>query len=97
MLTASATTPPRPAGCLPAWKSLIERLFQRGLLKIVFATGTLAAGINMPARTTLISQLSRKTDDGVKLLPHNELLQMAGRAGRRGFDSEGNCIVLQNK
>lgn len=87
----------RVSGCLPAWKSLIERLFQRGLLKVVFATGTLAAGINMPARTTLISQLSRKTDDGIHLLPHNELLQMAGRAGRRGYDDEGNCIILQNK
>ncbi|KAG2444652.1 hypothetical protein HXX76_001396 [Chlamydomonas incerta] len=85
------------AGQLPGWKSLVERLFQRGLLKLVFATGTLAAGINMPARTTVVSSLSRMTDDGPKLLPHNELLQMAGRAGRRGFDTEGNCLVLQNK
>ncbi len=51
----------------------------------------------MPARTTVISSLSRITDEGPKLLPHNELLQMAGRAGRRGFDTEGNCVVLQNK
>lgn len=51
----------------------------------------------MPARTTVISSLSRMTDEGPKLLPHNELLQMAGRAGRRGFDTEGNCVVLQNK
>lgn len=43
---------PHHAGCLPGWKSLVERLFQRGLLKLVFATDTLAAGINMPARTT---------------------------------------------
>jgi superfamily II RNA helicase len=67
------------------------------VLQVVFATGTLAAGINMPARTTIISQLSRRTDDGIQLLPHNELLQMAGRAGRRGYDTEGNCIVLQNR
>ncbi len=75
----------------------MERLFQRGLLRLVFATGTLAAGINMPARTTVISSLSRRTDEGPRLLPHNELLQMAGRAGRRGYDTEGSCVVLQNK
>jgi superfamily II RNA helicase len=50
-------------------------------LKIVFATGTLAAGINMPARTTVISALGRKTDDGPQLLPHNELLQVRGVPG----------------
>ncbi|GAX72807.1 hypothetical protein CEUSTIGMA_g262.t1 [Chlamydomonas eustigma] len=85
------------AGHLPGWKNLIERLFQHGYIKIVFATGTLAAGLNMPARTTIISALGRMTDDGVKLLPHNDLLQMAGRAGRRGFDTEGHCVVLQNR
>ncbi|GFR39875.1 hypothetical protein Agub_g377 [Astrephomene gubernaculifera] len=85
------------AGQLPGWRALVERLFQRGLLKIVFATGTLAAGINMPARTTVLSGLSRYTPEGPQLLPHNELLQMAGRAGRRGYDSEGHCVVLQNK
>ncbi|KAG1676505.1 hypothetical protein FOA52_000048 [Chlamydomonas sp. UWO 241] len=85
------------AGHLPGWKTLIEKLFQRGLIKIVFATGTLAAGINMPARTTIISALGRKTDDGIKLVPHNELLQMAGRAGRRGYDTEGHTVVLQNR
>ena len=63
----------------------------------MFATGTLAAGLNMPARTTIISALGRKTDEGIKLLPHNELLQMAGRAGRRGFDTLGHCVVLQNR
>ncbi|KAI3428051.1 hypothetical protein D9Q98_006436 [Chlorella vulgaris] len=85
------------AGCLPAWKSLVERLFQRGLLKLVFATETLAAGINMPARTTLIAALSRRRDSGIGSLYHNELLQMAGRAGRRGYDTVGNCVILQSK
>lgn len=61
------------------------------------AAGTLAAGINMPARSTVISALARRTDDGIKLLPHNELLQMAGRAGRRGYDTSGNCILLQTR
>eukprot|EP00983_Pelagomonas_calceolata_P001989 66924-Pelagomonas_calceolata.AAC.6 len=69
---------------------------RRNLLKVVFATGTLAAGINMPARTTVISALGRMTDDGPQLMPHNELLQMAGRAGRRGFDTAGGgyCVLV---
>jgi superfamily II helicase len=70
---------------------------RRNLLKVVFATGTLAAGINMPARTTVISALGRMTDDGPQLMPHNELLQMAGRAGRRGYDTAGFCVVLQTR
>ena len=85
------------AGCLPGWKALVERLFQRGLVRLVFATGTLAAGINMPARSTVISGLARRTDDGIQLLPHNDLLQMAGRAGRRGYDTAGNCVVVQGR
>ena len=60
------------------------------LLKVVFATETLAAGINMPARTTVISTLSRRRDTTHSALLHNELLQMAGRAGRRGFDTAGH-------
>ena len=66
-----------------------------GLLKLVFATETLAAGINMPARTTLIAALSRRRDNKIGPLQHNELLQMAGRAGRRGFDTAGNCVIIQ--
>ena len=60
------------------------------LMKVVFATETLAAGINMPARTTVISTLSRRRDTTHSALLHNELLQMAGRAGRRGFDTAGH-------
>ena len=52
------------AGCLPLWKSFVEELFQRGLVKVVFATETLAAGINMPARTAVISSLSKRTSSG---------------------------------
>ena len=59
------------------------------MLKAVFATETLAAGINMPARSTVLSALSRRRDRGIAMLTHNELLQMAGRAGRRGFDIQG--------
>ncbi len=83
------------AGVLPAWKGLIEELFQQGLIKIVFATETLAAGINMPARTTVISSLSKRTDRGHRLLTASEFLQMAGRAGRRGMDELGHVVTVQ--
>lgn len=83
------------AGILPAWKGLVEELFQQGLIKVVFATETLAAGINMPARTTVISSLSKRTDDGHRLLRPSEFLQMAGRAGRRGMDELGHVVTVQ--
>ncbi|KAI3467444.1 hypothetical protein Pfo_024107 [Paulownia fortunei] len=83
------------AGCLPLWKSFIEELFQKGLVKVVFATETLAAGINMPARTAVISSLSKRTESGRTLLNSNELLQMAGRAGRRGIDKRGHVVLVQ--
>ncbi|CAK7332739.1 unnamed protein product [Dovyalis caffra] len=83
------------AGCLPLWKSFIEELFQRGLIKVVFATETLAAGINMPARTVVISSLSRRSSSGRIPLSPNELLQMAGRAGRRGIDERGHVVLVQ--
>ena len=83
------------AGILPAWKGLVEELFQQGLIKVVFATETLAAGINMPARTTVISSLSKRTDRGHRLLNASEFLQMAGRAGRRGMDERGYIVTLQ--
>ncbi|GMP58125.1 hypothetical protein CsSME_00021911 [Camellia sinensis var. sinensis] len=83
------------AGCLPLWKSFVEELFQRGLVKVVFATETLAAGINMPARTAVISSLSKRSESGRIQLNSNELLQMAGRAGRRGIDKRGHVVLLQ--
>ena len=83
------------AGILPAWKGFVEELFQMGLVKVVFATETLAAGINMPARTTVISTLSKRTDRGHRLLSASEFLQMAGRAGRRGMDEVGYVVTLQ--
>ncbi|MGJ3249036.1 MAG: DEAD/DEAH box helicase [Elainellaceae cyanobacterium] len=85
------------AGILPAWKGLVEELFQRGLIKVVFATETLAAGINMPARTTVISSLSKRTDRGHRLLNASEFLQMAGRAGRRGMDEQGHVVTVQTR
>ncbi|MGK7923469.1 MAG: DEAD/DEAH box helicase [Trichodesmium sp.] len=85
------------AGMLPVWKGLVEELFQQGLIKVVFATETLAAGINMPARTTVISSLSKRTDDGHRLLKPSEFLQMAGRAGRRGMDTQGYVLTVQTR
>ncbi len=85
------------AGLLPAWKELVEGLFQKGLIKVVFATETLAAGINMPARTTVISTLSKRTEEGHRLLFSSEFLQMSGRAGRRGKDSQGYVVTLQTR
>ncbi len=85
------------AGVLPAWKELIEELFQQGLVKVVFATETLAAGINMPARSTVISSLSKRTEGGHRALMGSEFLQMAGRAGRRGLDSQGYVVTAQTR
>jgi len=85
------------AGVLPAWKELIEELFQQALVKVVFATETLAAGINMPARTTVISSLSKRTERGHRPLMGSECLQMAGRAGRRGLDDQGYVVTVQSR
>ena len=82
------------AGLLPGWKALVEKLFQKGLIKVVFATETLAAGINMPARTTIVSSISKRTDSGHRLLSANEFLQMSGRAGRRGMDKIGYVVII---
>ena len=82
------------AGLLPAWKNLVEKLFQKGLIKVVFATETLAAGINMPARSTVISATIKRTDSGHRMLTANEFLQMSGRAGRRGMDEVGYVTIV---
>ena len=82
------------AGLLPGWKVLVEKLFQKGLIKVVFATETLAAGINMPARSTVISAISKRTDSGHRLLTGSEFLQMSGRAGRRGMDEIGYVVIV---
>ena len=82
------------AGLLPGWKVLVEKLFQKGLIKVVFATETLAAGINMPARSTVISSISKRTDSGHRTLTPSEFLQMSGRAGRRGMDEIGYVTII---
>ena len=81
------------AGILPGLKRLIESLFERGLCKVVFATETMSLGIHMPARAVVLQGLTKRTDHGFRALTHNELTQMAGRAGRRGIDPEGQCVI----
>ena len=63
-------------------------------MRVVFATETLAAGINMPARTTVICSMAKRGDLGMELLETHNMLQMAGRAGRRGLDVEGACVLV---
>ncbi|EGB03043.1 hypothetical protein AURANDRAFT_12569, partial [Aureococcus anophagefferens] len=77
------------AGLLPQYKTLVEELFRDGLVKACFATETLAAGVNLPARTTVVTSLVKRGDDGMEPLTTSALLQMAGRAGRRGKDAAG--------
>ncbi len=83
------------AGLLPQWKSIVESLFSKGLIKVIFATETLAAGINMPAKTTIISNLGKRGDSGHQNLSSNQFLQMSGRAGRRGMDTVGNVVIKE--
>ncbi|MCX6403321.1 MAG: DEAD/DEAH box helicase [Actinobacteria bacterium] len=82
------------AGLIPRFKEIIEELFQRGLVKLVFATETLALGINMPARSVVIEKLSKWNGESHVSLTAGEYTQLTGRAGRRGIDDEGNSIVL---
>lgn len=81
------------AGLLPAFKEIVEELFQRKLVKVVFATETLALGINMPARTVVLENLEKF--NGISRVPitPGEYTQLTGRAGRRGIDVEGHAIV----
>ena len=81
------------AGILPALKRLTEVLFERGLVKVVFATETMSLGIHMPARSVVIQGVRKRSEAGFRRLSLNELTQMAGRAGRRGIDPEGKCLI----
>jgi ATP-dependent RNA helicase HelY len=79
---------------LPVFKECVEDLFARGLVKIVFATETLALGINMPARSVAIDKLSKWNGETHADLTPGEYTQLTGRAGRRGIDVEGHAVVL---
>ena len=82
------------AGLLPIFKETIEELFRRKLLKVVFATETLALGINMPARTVVIEKLEKFNGESRVPITAGEYTQLTGRAGRRGIDDEGHSVVL---
>jgi hypothetical protein len=83
------------AGMLPAHKAFVELLFRANLIKACFATETLAAGINMPARTTVVCAMAKRDGSrSMSLLETSNMLQMAGRAGRRGMDTAGTCVIV---
>lgn len=82
------------AGMIPPFKEAVEDLFARGLVKVVFATETLALGINMPARTIVIESLMKFTGEKHEQMTPGEYTQLSGRAGRRGKDEIGHSIVL---
>src|SRR5215469_960227 len=82
------------AGMLPAFKEVVEELFAAGLVRAVFATETLALGVNMPARTVVIERLDKWNGETHVALTPGEYTQLTGRAGRRGIDVEGHAVVL---
>ncbi len=82
------------AGMLPTFKEVVEELFAAGLIRAVFATETLALGINMPARTVVLERLDKWNGDAHTPLTAGEYTQLTGRAGRRGIDVEGHAVVL---
>ncbi len=82
------------AGMVPAMKEVVEACFIAGLVKVVFATETLAVGINMPARSVVIEKLTKFTGDHHEQLTPGQYTQLTGRAGRRGIDETGDAIVL---
>jgi len=82
------------AGMLPVFKEVVEELFVRGLVRAVFATETLALGINMPARTVVLERLSKFNGQTRADITPGEFTQLTGRAGRRGIDIEGHAVVL---
>ena len=82
------------AGLLPVFKETVETLFQRGLVKAVFATETLALGINMPAKSVVLERLIKWNGETHVDLTPGEYTQLTGRAGRRGIDVEGHAVVL---
>lgn len=81
------------AGHIPAWKLLIEKMMSKGLLNAIFATSTVAAGVDFPARTVVITNADARGNDGWRSLQASELQQMTGRAGRRGKDNVGFAVI----
>jgi ATP-dependent RNA helicase HelY len=84
---------PHHAGMVPAFREIVEACFERNLLGVVFATETLALGVNMPARSVALERFTKYSDAGRQFLTSGEFAQMTGRAGRRGLDDEGHAVV----
>jgi ATP-dependent RNA helicase HelY len=85
------------AGQLLIWRLLLEELMSRGMLRMMIATGTVAAGVDFPARTAVVTAHSRRGSEGFSVLSSSEFQQMAGRAGRRGKDAVGVCVITPSK
>ena len=79
---------------MPILKEVIEILFEKGLVKLLFATETFAVGVNAPTKTVVFPKLTKYSNGGFRCLRTDEYLQMAGRAGRRGLDKFGTVILL---
>ncbi len=92
-IVLSAGVASHHAGHIPAWKLLIEKMMSAGLLDAIFATSTVAAGVDFPARTVVISNADTRGNDGWRSLQASELQQMTGRAGRRGKDNVGFVVL----
>ncbi|MCH4174310.1 MAG: DEAD/DEAH box helicase [Bifidobacterium sp.] len=85
------------AGMVALFRHIVERLFDEGLIKVVFATETLALGINMPARSVVVEKLEKFDGTGHVALTPGEFTQLTGRAGRRGIDTLGHAVVVDHK
>lgn len=96
MLALEAGFAPHHAGMVPPFREIVEACFERALVKVVFATETLSLGINMPARSVVLEKLSKYNGERHELLSPGEYTQLSGRAGRRGIDNLGYCVVLWN-
>jgi superfamily II RNA helicase len=84
------------SGITPVFREMVEILFGKGYIKLLFATETFAVGINMPTKTVIFSSMTKYDGKSFRLLKSHEYTQMSGRAGRRGLDTVGNVIQLQN-
>ena len=82
------------AGLVPIFKEITEELFVKGLLKVVYATETLALGVNLPARSVVLDKMTKFTGENHEFLTSSQFTQITGRAGRRGLDKEGHGVIL---
>lgn len=94
LAACQAGVAPHHAGMVPSFRQAVERCFSEGLLKVVFATETLALGINMPARSVVVERFAKFRGSDTSALTSGEYQQLTGRAGRRGIDTVGHAVVL---